>query len=142
MEAIIKDTVNRFKTFEGKLNENPKMGWPYHSSKSDIEGTYDNRVNLFSIRSFYSARVVNPNKGDSILTDKLLNVWLEKLTNVLGKGFSFDTATHPAGFKAYYMRRYKFSHGNLSVFVSHERPDPRDRTNNEVQIFFEYKHKD
>jgi hypothetical protein len=142
VEAILKDTINRFNSFQGKFNENPKMGWPYHSAKFDIEGTDDNRVELLGENGYYSARVLNPNKSDSVLTDKLLHVWLEKLTKVLGNKFSLETATHPPGFKAYYMKRYKFSYAHLSILISHERPDPKDRTNNEVRINFEYKPKD
>lgn len=139
VEAIFRDTINSFKTFQGKFNENPKIGWPYHSAKSDIEGTDDNRVELFGENGYYSARVLNPNKSDSVLTDRLLHIWLEKLKNVVGTKFSFEVATHPPGFKAYYMKRYKFSYGNLSLFISHQRPDPQDRTDNEVRINFEYK---
>ena len=100
VEAVLKDTVNGFQTFQGKFIENPKMGWPYHSSRSDIEGTDDNRVGLFGGRSYYSARVINPNSNDSILTDKLLYVWIEKLNDVLGSNFIFKNNYSSAGIQS------------------------------------------
>ena len=144
IRAIVNDTSNKFKNVRGHYNPEPKIdfGIPYYSPKSDIDGTEINKIFYIEYNSYYHARVINSNSKDSVLTDSLLDVWIKKITSILGDNFTFGKASHPPGLKAFYIKRYKFSHGHLSIFLSFYRPYPDDRTNNVIRIDFEYKPKD
>ena len=135
IQDVINDTNNSFKTLQGAYNNENYAFDP----KTPIEGTVNGKIYVIYDNSYYYMEVRGSDTEDSAIADSTLAFWVKKLTPVLGKKFTLSKDHSPAGFKAYFVKGYIFTHGHLFLSVYQWKRFSGNRTIHFVRLMFTFK---